>query len=132
YYDASCRSNAELARLRNLNHRYQAIICQLLPMLAAHVQDGVRMDMNAINQLAMAPLTPLPPLPPLHQPQQQQTHHPRAAPAIELLHTRPGATTTLVSVSPIPRTLLLPPQNMHHQHPQIVLPPTKRIKIEHD
>ncbi|KAJ3317032.1 Transducin-like enhancer protein 4, partial [Blyttiomyces sp. JEL0837] len=87
YYEASCRSNAELHRQADMNARYQAIISQLLPMLAPQVQDGVRQDLESIKQLSHAPLPPPPPAPALF--------------AIE----QGGA---MVSLSPIPRPTLPP------------------------
>ncbi|KAI9324436.1 WD40-repeat-containing domain protein [Zopfochytrium polystomum] len=63
YYDLYHRTNAEYHRQMDINARYQAIISQLLPMLAPQVQEGVRQDMDSIKQLSQQ-ILPVPPAPP--------------------------------------------------------------------
>lgn len=44
--------NAEVHKQLDINSRYQAIINQLLPMLTANVQSGVRQDMESIKGIS--------------------------------------------------------------------------------
>ncbi|KAJ3097345.1 Transducin-like enhancer protein 4 [Phlyctochytrium planicorne] len=52
FYDLYYKEKQETAKYIDINNRYQAIITQLLPMLTPPVQEGVRQDMESIQQLA--------------------------------------------------------------------------------